>query len=207
MIDLPGFGEAPAPPSDWDTVTYADLVADYLTASLLGPIVIVGHSFGGRVALRLAARRLPALRAVVLMGVPGLPMRAWSRQALRRHWIRLLRRVLTAARPVTGPGPLGWHTARYGSRDYLAAGALRPILVRTVNEDLSQSAAAVSCPVLLIYGDEDTETPPEIGRRYQALMGEQATLVVLPHKDHFLYTGTGAHLCAHLMRRWMPDVG
>jgi hypothetical protein len=38
-------------------------------------------------------------------------------------------------------------------------------------------------------------------------MGTRAALVVLPHKDHFLYNGTGAHLCGFLIRRWLPDVG
>lgn len=206
LIDLPGFGEAPLPPVDWDTNKYADLVDRYLAERRLGSVVLLGHSFGGRVAIRLAARKVPHVQGLVLLGVPGLPRESWSWRRARRVAIRLLRRVLSWVRPLTGPGPLERHSRRFGSRDYLAAGALRPLLVRTVNEDLSECARAVTCPVLLVYGENDTESPPLLGRRYSALMGDRATLEVVPHKDHYLYTGTGAHLCAFLIRRWLTRV-
>ncbi len=212
LIDLPGFGEAPPPPADWDTVSYADLVEHYLATLLPGTIVLVGHSFGGRVALRIAARRQTYLAGVALLGVPGLPARGWSRARLRRSGIRWLRRVLTMMRPITGDRPLAWHTARFGSRDYRAAGPLRTLLVRTVNEDLSDSARQAACPFLLVYGTDDTETPPWLGFAYRDLMPGRATLDLLPHKDHHLYGGTGAHLCAFKIRQWLgtlaqvPDV-
>jgi pimeloyl-ACP methyl ester carboxylesterase len=204
LLDLPGFGDAPPPPADWDTVKYTDLVQRYLHDRVKGPVVLVGHSFGGRIGVRLAARRLPEIRALVLMGVPGLPTPGWSRSRLRRAGIRGLRRVLRALQPVTGSGPIDWHTRRFGSKDYLAAGPLRTVLVRVVNEDLTASAAAIDCPVLLLWGSEDRETPPGLARQYRELIGARATIELLPHKDHHLYTGTGAHLCAFRIRHWLP---
>jgi len=191
------------PPGDWDTARYADLIDAYITS--LGPVtvIIVGHSFGGRVALRLAARRPVYLAGVSLLGVPGLPLRGWSRQRMRRMGIRALRRVLTWIKPITGERPLAWHSRTYGSRDYLTAGALRPVFIRSVNEDLTESARQSSCPFLLVYGTDDTETPPWLGFAYRALMPERATLDLLPHKDHHLYSGTGAHLCAFKIREWL----
>lgn len=203
LIDLPGFGDAPAPPSDWGTTQYADLVERYLTERVSGTVILIGHSFGGRVSVRLAARNLPQLSGVVLIGAPGLPAQRWTRARLRREVIRWLRRVLNAVRPVTGPAPLAWHTRRYGSKDYLAAGELRQVLVKTVTEDLTDSVRHSSCPFLLIYGTDDTETPPWLGFRYRDLMAGRATLDLLPHKDHHMYSGTGAHLCAFKIRQWL----
>jgi pimeloyl-ACP methyl ester carboxylesterase len=203
LIDLPGFGDAPVPPADWGTPNYTDLVQQYVTERLPGPIVLVGHSFGGRVSLRLAARHLPQLTALVVMAAPGLPVRGLSRVRIRRTAIRALRTVLRTLEPLTGSRPLEWHTRTFGSKDYLAAGALRPIFVRTVNEDLTESARAVSCPVLLLWGLDDTEAPPWLASRYQELMDGRATVELLPHKDHHLYTGTGAHLCAFKIRKWL----
>jgi pimeloyl-ACP methyl ester carboxylesterase len=206
LIDLPGFSDLPAPPPDWDTIKYADLVQGYLAAHLSGPVVLIGHSFGGRVALRLGARRLRNIAGLVLMAVPGLPARGYSPARLRRIAIRRLRRVLISLRALTGPGPLAWHTRRFGSRDYLAAGELRSIFIRTVNEDLTESARATSCPVLLVYGLDDTETPSELAFRYATLMDGRATIDVLPHIDHHLYVGTGAHLCAFKIRNWLDGL-
>ncbi len=206
LIDLPGFGEAPVPPSDWGTLQYADLVQQFLLDRVSGPATLVGHSFGGRVALRIASRRLPQVSGLVMMGVPGLPQPSMSVRSLRRWGIRTLRRVLASV-PVVSEAGLAWHTKRFGSKDYLAAGPLRATLVKTVNEDLTESARSVACPVLLIWGTDDTETPMWLAERYRTLIGERATLELLPHKDHYLYTGTGAHLCAEKIRSWLPAHG
>jgi pimeloyl-ACP methyl ester carboxylesterase len=207
LIDLPGFGEAPPPPESWGTVEYADLVQQYLTERIAAPALLVGHSFGGRVTIRLASRRLSQIRGIVLLGVPGLPQPALSRTRLRRMGIRTLRRVLIALQPVTGSRAVRWHSERFGSKDYQAAGVLRPLLVRTVNEDLTESARSIACPALLVWGTDDTETPPWLATRYAELLGAKATVTLLPHKDHHLYTGTGAHLIGEKMRAWLKGLG
>jgi pimeloyl-ACP methyl ester carboxylesterase len=203
LIDLPGFGEAPAPPDTWDTIHYADLVQQYLLDRIAAPAVLIGHSFGGRVTVRLAARHLPQIKSIVLMGVPGLPAPRLSRLRLRRTGIRLLRRTLTALKPAAGEAPLAWHTRTFGSRDYLAAGPLRSVFVRVVNEDLTESARTIACPALLIWGTDDAESPLWLAHKYAELMNGHATLAILPHKDHHLYAGTGAHLCAFRIREWL----
>lgn len=207
LVDLPGFGDAPPPPEGWGTIEYADLVQQYVVDRIGGAVILVGHSFGGRVSIRLASRRLSQIRELVLMGVPGLPQPALSRTRLRRQGIRTLRRVLVAAQPVVGSAPVRWHSERFASKDYQAAGVLRPVLVRTVREDLTESAQAIACPTLLIWGSDDTETPLWLAGRYKELLGAKATLVVLPHKDHHLYTGTGAHLIGEKMRAWLRARG
>lgn len=203
LLDLPGFGEASAPPADWDTVHYTDLVQEHLRAHVVGSVVLIGHSFGGRVAVRLAARQMPQVEGLVLMGVPGLPQPVFTRKAVRRWWIRGLRRVMFTARPIVGGRGLDWHTRTFGSTDYLAAGAMRPVLVRVVNEDLTESARRITCPTLLLWGTDDREAPPWLAERYLALIGSRATLEWLPHKDHHPYHGTGAHLCGQRIRSWL----
>jgi pimeloyl-ACP methyl ester carboxylesterase len=114
--------------------------------------------------------------------------------------------VLRVTKPITGQAALDWHTRRFGSRDYLAAGELKDVLVRTVNEDLTEIARQVDCPVLLLWGSDDRETPPSLAYRYRDLMRAHATLEMLPHKDHYLYMATGAHLCAFKIRGWLNHV-
>lgn len=203
LIDAPGFGEAPNPPSDWDTARYADLLRQYLNARVAGTAIVVGHSFGGRIGVRLGAARVPNLRGLVMMGVPGLPQPKLSRRYLRRMWIRSLRTLLVAVQPAIGGKAIEWHTRRFGSRDYLAAGAMRNVFVRVVSEDLTEQAKRIACPVLLLWGTDDQETPLWLANQYKNLIDGRATLEVLPHKDHYLFTGTGAHLCAFKIREWM----
>ncbi len=203
LIDLPGFGEAPPPPPDWSTADYAELLSEYLKQFSRARMVVVGHSFGGRIAVRLAGKADSRLAGIVLIGVPGLPIARFSRRSLRRWGIRNLRKLLQLLRPVTGPAPLDWHTARFGSKDYLNAGQLRSLLVRTVNENLTEAAKTIACPSLLLWGSDDREAPAGIASAYARLIRGKAQMIILPHKDHFPFQGTGAHLCALKIRSWL----
>jgi 3-oxoadipate enol-lactonase len=68
--DLPGFGEAPLDPPTVDYVKFA-------AARLGGPGALVGCSFGGRVALEVAASHPHLVERLVLVA-PGLSSTQWS---------------------------------------------------------------------------------------------------------------------------------
>ena len=85
---LPGFGPADEPPVVWGTEDYADLVADAIRP--FGPVVILGHSFGGRVAVRLAARHPELVSGLVLTGVPLLRPPATSKPKLQFRIVKAL---------------------------------------------------------------------------------------------------------------------
>src|ERR1022692_4149427 len=73
-LDLPGFGVVPPPPEAWGTVDYADFISPIFD-EMASKVVVVGHSFGGRVGIHLAATRPQAVRSLVLCGVPDLVAR------------------------------------------------------------------------------------------------------------------------------------
>ena len=70
-LDLPGFGRSAPPDAPWGAADYAEAVVPVLDA-MTRPVVVVGHSFGGRVAVTLAAERPDDVGALVLTGVPLL---------------------------------------------------------------------------------------------------------------------------------------
>src|SRR5439155_18129277 len=117
-----------------------------------------------------------------------------------RRWVFRLARGLTPEGPARER--LRQH---FGSADYRAAGALRPILVKTVGEDLTEAARAVRCPVALVYGDADRETPPELGERFAALM-PQARLYVLRGFDHWSVLGEGRHQLVQRLGEFIEEV-
>lgn len=192
LLDLPGFGASPVPPETWGTADYADAAAELLAN--LPPIkrtIWIGHSFGCRVGVQLAARHPGLLDAMVLIAAAGLKRKRSPLEQARFGARRLAFRGLKRFYALTGrdAAPLA---ARFGSADYRNAGPLRPVFVRAVNEDLGEVARTVTCPVLLVFGRNDTETPPDMGERYAALMGA-ARLVVLDHQDHYSVLGDGRH--------------
>src|SRR4051812_48229688 len=190
LLDLPGFGDSPPPPVAWGTEDYADAVAEFLVARPAGRRIWIGHSFGCRVGLRLAARHPGLVDGLFLIAAAGLPR---TRSLPERIRITARRLAFRTARRLTPEGPRREALReRFGSADYAHAGPMRPVLVKTVGEDLSEIARAVRVPTVLLYGDRDSETPPEIGARLNRLM-PQSRLIVLRGFDHWSVLTDGRH--------------
>lgn len=181
-IHLPGFGITPTPPEAWGSVEYADHLAEALAGS--GPYVVVGHSFGGRVAVRLAVRHPELVSSLVLTGAP-----------------------LVRATPPPKPSPLfravkQLHAARLipqsvmvrmrknsGSDDYRASeGVMRGVFVRVVGEDYREDLGALRVPVHLVWGELD-DSAPLAGARLAADIVSGARLDVVAGEGHLM---TGA---------------
>jgi pimeloyl-ACP methyl ester carboxylesterase len=204
LIDLPGFGDSPAPPGPWSTADYADAMAEWLGGLPPAHRLWIAHSFGCRVGLQLAARHPGTLAGLCLIAAAGLrPQRtpwAGARVLVRRWAFRLARRF-------TPEGPSRDRLRRrFGSADYRAAGKLRPILVKAVGEDLTEVAGAVHIPAELLYGDQDRETPPEMGMRFNRLM-PQSRLYVLRGFDHWSLLTDGRHLILQRLGELMEQLG
>jgi pimeloyl-ACP methyl ester carboxylesterase len=196
LLDLPGFGASPLPPGPWGTADYADAIAAWLAGLPERKRVWVGHSFGCRVGIQLAARHPDAVAGLFLIAAAGLPPQRSPAVRLRRLPRRLAFRALRA---ITPEGPARDRLReRFGSSDYRNAGAMRPVLVKAVNEDLSEPASRIRVPVMLVHGDQDTESPPEIAVRLQGLI-PGARLHLLRGFDHLSIIGDGRHQVAHLL--------
>ncbi|HEX6476427.1 MAG TPA: alpha/beta hydrolase [Acidimicrobiales bacterium] len=180
-VDLPGFGATPPPPEVWGSADYAAAVVPVLE-ELQVPAVVIGHSFGGRVAIHLAAAQPGLVKALVLTGVPLVrPAASHRRPPLRYRVGRALygRKLLSEDR-------MEALRQRYGSPDYRAAtGVMREVLVRTVNETYDEQLGAVRCPVELVWGDDDTEVPVSVAEAAAGLL-EHPNLTVCRGAGHLV---------------------
>ncbi len=198
--DLPGFGKTPMLAEGAGSAEYADaLLRQPVIADARGAgreIVLVGHSFGGRLALRAAAAEPEAISVLVLIAGAGLKKSRGPVFRARSAVLKATGRVLRHMDRLAGTTLFARYARRVGSADYRRAGPLRATLVAVVNEDLAPIAAEVRQPALLLYGREDTETPPTFGERFAALMPD-GELVVLDGFGHLDILGAGAFQSAH----------
>ena len=203
LVDFPGFGDSPPPPAAWSTADYADAMADWLATLPRAKRIWIGHSFGCRVGLQLAARHPDAVDGLFLVAAAGLQRTRTPLQQLK------IKARVTAYKSLKFLPHLGIDTtalrAKFGSADYRNAGPMRPILVKVVQEDLTDVARAVRCPVQLVYGELDNETPPEIGQRLAKLI-PNAAVSVLPRFDHYTILISGAHQVQHQLEKFVSGV-
>ena len=179
-VHLPGFGPTNPPEQAWSTGDYADHLAVALAGS--HTLVLLGHSFGGRIAVRLAARHPELVSHLILTGVPLTRVAAPRKPApgfllaKRLHrWGLLSEQRMEQARH------------RYGSPDYRAAsGVMREILVKTVSEDYLEDATRVTSPTTMVWGELDSAAP---------LVAAQRALEYFPHATLRVVTGA-SHLLA-----------
>lgn len=197
LIDLPGFGATPTPDAHWDTIDYANHMADWISTLPKGKKIWVGHSFGGRVGLRLAANHPTSIDALVLVGTAGLPRK---RSLIQKLWFKTKVYTFKFLKLFVPEGPKrDALRARFGSADYLNAGTMRQILLNTVREDQTESARTITTPTIIICGAADTEAPPDISQRLNKLIGN-SSLHILDGYDHYSILTDGRHQIARLIK-------
>ena len=179
--DLPGFGLSGDPTGEWGVGDYAEWVVGFMDALGIDRATVLGHSFGGRIAIKLASAPATAGRIdrLILTGSAGLRRRRSFVGRLRRKILQLLSRLF--------PGLRDRYGRKFASRDYLAASPLmRKCLIRVVGEDLAHLLPEISQPTLLVWGAQDTETPLSDGETMKSLIPD-SRLEVFPDAGHFAF--------------------
>ena len=176
ILDFPGFGESDEPKETWTIDKYSVMLEDFLKKVNVKKPIVIGHSFGGRVAIRYSARN--PIEKLVLFGSPCIRI---------NEELSLSVKFLKKLKTLPGMNDLGEYMKKYiGSRDYKAASpVMRQTLVEVVNEDLSKYAREIEEPALLIWGEHDTEAPVSDAKELERIMID-AALIILPG-GHYAY--------------------
>ncbi|MDQ4024946.1 MAG: alpha/beta hydrolase [Actinomycetota bacterium] len=192
-LDLPGFGESPAPVTAWGTAEYAEFVAAVLAGAGVTRGDFVGHSFGAKTSLYLAATAGPLVSKLVLAASSGLR----TPPSLKARAKRAASRAGRAAGRVGPPGRALRDALyrRIASEDYRNAGPLRPTFVKVVNEDLAPLLPRVAVPTLLVWGTEDDAVPLSHARAMERAIPD-AGLVLFEGAGHFAYLDEADRFCA-----------
>jgi pimeloyl-ACP methyl ester carboxylesterase len=199
ILDLPGFGASPPPPAPWGSAEYADLVAKVLP-EMATPVVVLAHSFGGRIAVHLAASHPESVAAMVLTGVPLLRFKPPRRRPpLPFRLARSANRI-----GLVSDVAMERFRRRYGSSDYRAAeGVMRGVLVRVVNEDYTETLESIRCPVTLVWGDDDDVAPTALAEQVVGVFAD-ARLEVIPGAGHLTPLTAPERLRAAVLERLAP---
>ncbi len=189
-MDMPGFGESDEPPSAWCVDDYASFVIDFLKDYPDKEVILLGHSFGGRVIIKLNSREnLPfKITKVILVDSAGILPPKSNKKSFRTYYYKAGKAFLsTGLAQKIAPDALENFRKKMGSADYAAASPLmRQVLVKVVNEDLEPLLPNIKCPTLLIWGVNDTATPLSDGEKMEKLIPD-AGLVKLENAGHYSF--------------------
>lgn len=162
--DLPGFGSEASPPQPWSTEDYAQWVNQWIEKHNLDSFYLVGHSFGGGIALILAAKYPHKIKKLILVSAA-----IFRTRTLKQRLIIFLAKIgkVIFNLPILSFFK-GWAQKIIykisGVRDYYKLVLKKdPILKETfkkiIKENLNKYLTEISQPTLIIWGDKDKMTP------------------------------------------------
>lgn len=189
QFDLPGFGKSEEPETSWSVEDYASFFLRFLKALGIGKCMLIGHSYGGRIIIRLASGHpdIDITRIVLIDSAGVMPVRTF-RQKCRQLSYKLLKSIF-ANKLIYWlfPEVIDDWRSRQGSEDYRrATPVMKGALVKAVNEDLTDRLPLITQETLLIWGDADTATPMRDARIMEEKI-PNAGLCVIPGTGHFSY--------------------
>lgn len=184
MLDLPGFGGSQAPPQAWGLEQYADFVEAWLKKLNLKPYAMIGHSYGGAVAI-IYASQAPQISKLILLASAGLRDKNRGRKMIYKLAAKTAKLPLYVL-----PEPKRRRVKQklYGSigSDLMLLPHMEQTYRKMINQDVRAAAGRINLPVLLIYGADDKLTPPSDGRLIsQAIKHSQ--LEIVSGAGHFLH--------------------
>lgn len=188
-LDMPGFGESNEPKEAWSVDDYVDFVLKFVDLFKPESLVLVGHSFGGRVIIKMLNRELPfEVKKIILIDAAGIKPKKTLKQKISLLAYKTGRKIMET-KPLKAMFPDAVENMRKkrGSADYNSATPImRQTLVKVVNEDLTKLLPNIKASSLLVWGTNDTATPLSDGEKMESLIPD-AGLVKIQGAGHYSF--------------------
>ena len=173
LIDFPPFGRSEEPKQVWTLEDYANCLYCILQKENIKKIIIIAHSFGGRVAICFDNIYTNIVQKMIVTSGAGIKPKKSLKRTLKKFLYKVIRFFNK--------------NANLGSSDYKQ---LSPTMKKTfsniVEYDLSELSKNIVCPTLLIYGNKDKQTPMYMAKTLNKNI-KNSKLIIFKGCGHFAY--------------------
>jgi len=187
-LDLPGFGESDIPDKPWDSFDYAEFIKKFIDKIGIKDIILFGHSHGGRISIILSSKYDNLIKKLILIDSAGLIPKRQLKYYFKVYSFKFLKLMYTTFS--TGDSKdkkLESFYKKFGSVDYKATqGIMRQTMVKVINDNLIDLLSSIKAPTLLIWGENDEDTPLYMGKLMEESIKDSG-LIVLKGAGHFSY--------------------
>lgn len=184
LIDLPGFGRSDVPKKAFDSNDYARIIKEFIEKNSIKKPSMLGHSFGGKVALNISANNPGLVDKLIIVGASGIEPDFSLKSNLIYPVAKMVHFLVPDIFNIKSIIRNKFYK-RLGS-DYFDAGVMKESLLKTIKEDLTPQLLKIENQTLIIWGEEDRAVPLKYGvRMYQKI--ENAKLIIVDGMGHFLH--------------------
>lgn len=181
FLDLPGFGQSQIPETTYDVDDYKKIVYEFVKKLELKNINLIGHSFGGRITIKLAAENPEFLEKIVLVDTAGIVTSSKIKKITA-----LIAKVIS---PIFKPSfmqPLRRKLYFFIGSEYLENEKLSKIFSKVVSENLTRLLTLIKKPTLILWGKNDNVTPLYYGELMNKLI-PKSRLIIFEKAGHFSF--------------------
>ena len=162
-IDLPGFGRSNPPATAWGVQDYSNFIEQFVRAIGLRQFFLLGHSFGGQIAISFTVQHQELVKKLILCAPPGIRRPPSTKEKLFSLFSKMLAiglLVVPSKNLRDRFRAIGYRLIK--RRDYFKAeGVMREVMQRVIREDLFSIFSQVRVPTLIVWGDDDRMVPVE----------------------------------------------
>jgi pimeloyl-ACP methyl ester carboxylesterase len=199
-LELPGFGTSPLLDGVCGTHEYALFVKGFLKANKIDEVILIGHSFGGKISIDLAVNKTVKIDKLVLINSSGVE----PRNSLKKNLNKLISNLIPQKLKDWEELRAMYYKKILRERDYLTAGKLRESLSKIVEEHYQEKLGEILSPTLIVWGENDSYVPLWMGRILEQKI-KLSKLVVVPEATHGLPLKQ-PKLTAEIVGKWLSDI-
>ncbi len=209
-IELPCFGGVACPQSVWGVEQYAEYVnlqlKEIRKQSDNKKIILLGHSFGGQVAVSVASTHPDACDELVLIAAAAIRPRRVIKRAVFSACVKIAKALLRNSINNTKISDIKKkiYNALF-SPDYMeTSGIEREIFKKVIREDMRHVLSKIVQHTLVFWGRHDSYTPLRHGKMIARLLPE-AELVIFRDGRHGLHHTHSADILSKLKARYTTE--
>lgn len=179
VIDFPGFGISSDPEYSVNLDYYVEMLNNFIELLNIKNIILFGHSFGCRVAIKYQGKYKQSIY-LVLTAAAGIK-RFSCKNFIKIRFYKIRKKIYKI-----------FNTSKYinliqtsGSKDYVFLNdIMKGTFQKIIHEDLKKECRKIKCPTLLIWGVNDSETKIKDGILINKLI-KSSSLVKISYAGHF----------------------
>lgn len=187
-LNLPGHNGSDEPKRPFSVEDFAKFTLDFLKALDINKVILVGHSVGGRIIIKIMSfKNLDIdVQKIVLIDSAGVKPVHKSKLTFKSFSYKILKAIFgNKVMKKLCPSIINYIKTKFGSEDYKnATPMMRDTLVKIVNEDLTPLFECNKKDTLIIWGRNDTATPLSDGKLMESKM-QKSALVVIDGAGHY----------------------
>ena len=187
ILDYPGFGNSSFPARDLYIYDYSNLIKEFIKQNKINDPIIISHSFGGRISIILAGLEKIPIKKMILIDAAGIKRKKKFKLRIKQFIYKSLKKIGLLLPKKLRKKYVDKLISIFGSSDYKNLDPnIRKTFIKVINEDLTKYLKSINTSTLLIWGENDLDTPLDDGKLMNVLI-EDSGLIIIPNASHFPY--------------------